>query len=119
MRISGAGALGFPWQCLAAAAPGQSIRGVGLAAMAPNCRSGSGNAPEPVDGQAVLVEQSTHDVGESDEVRDSEVGVEPFGGLPVLVEEEGAGVLDVLVEVVVDEAVLLAGGLDEGFQLLP
>ena len=80
----------------------------------PHCATPlSGDAADPVDGQPVLVEQAAHDPGEVHEVRRREVGVEVLGGLPVLVEDERARILDALVEVVVDVAGLLAGRLDE------
>jgi hypothetical protein len=72
----------------------------------------SGDAVQAGDLQ-VAVEQVAHDAREVLQVRGLEMGDQGLAGLLVLVEEEAPGVLGPLVEVVVDVAGLLGGGLDE------
>ena len=71
-----------------------------IPAKPPPCR-GSGYAADPVDGEAILVEQVGHLAHEVDQVRRREVRIEVFPGNPILVEGEEPRVLDPLVEVVV------------------
>ena len=86
-----------------------------IPAKPPPCR-GSGYAADPVDGEAILVEQVRHLAHEVDQVRRREVRIEVFPGNPILVEGEEPRVLDPLVEVVVDVALLPRGRLDQRFE---
>ncbi len=94
---------------------GRNILRAPIPAKPPPCR-GSGYAADPVDGEAILVEQVGHLAHEVDQVRRREVRIEVFPGNPILVEGEEPRVLDPLVEVVVDVALLPRGRLDQRFE---
>ena len=66
----------------------------GRGGSSPPSRTDSDDPADPVDGQPALVEQVVQDGGERGHVRRLPVGVQLFGRLPVLVEEERPGFLD-------------------------